>query len=257
MLALGLLGSPRKNGNTHYLLSTFLNALGKKGAAVQIMHVPDKQIHPCQGCTFCEKKGYCTQQDDDMSREIYPLLRRAEIIVAASPIYFYNVTSQLKALIDRSQALWSRRYKLGLSDPQAATRAGIMLAVGATKGKNLFSGTHLTARYFFDAVSANFTGELGYRRVEKPGDLQKVEEVTGQVQELADQLDPLFAREKILFLCQGNTCRSKMAAAFVRQLAGNRFEAASAGSRPATAVNTIMEEAMAEKGLDLYLRFPR
>ena len=192
-----------------------------------------------------------------MTREIYPLLRRAEIIVPASPMYFYSVTSQLKALIDRSQALWSRRYRLKLADPLAGTRAGVMLSVGATRGKNLFEGTHLTAKYFFDALSANFVGEMGYRRVENPGDLEKLPDVAEEVRSEAAKLDFLFNREKILFLCVGNTCRSKIAAAFARHLAGDRIEASSAGSEPAAAVNPVMADAMAEKGLDMFLDTPR
>lgn len=257
MLALGLMGSPRKNGNSNFLLKTFMAELEKKGAKIELVNVPEKQINPCQGCVFCEKKGYCRQQDDDMVREIYPLLRRAEIVVPASPMYFYSVTAQLKALIDRSQALWSRRYRLKLTDPLAGTRAGVMLSVGATRGKNLFEGTHLTARYFFDAISANFTGEMGYRRVENPGDLEKLPDVLAEIRAEAARLDPLFNREKILFLCVGNTCRSKMAAAFARHLAGDRVEASSAGSNPAAAPNPVMIEAMAEKGLDMFLDNPQ
>ncbi|MEW6078301.1 MAG: NAD(P)H-dependent oxidoreductase [Thermodesulfobacteriota bacterium] len=257
MLALGLMGSPRKNGNTAFLLKSFMDELEKKGATIRMINVPEKNIKPCQGCIFCEQNGYCRMQDDDMSRELYPLLRRAEVIVAASPMYFYSVTSQLKALIDRSQALWSRRYRLKLADPRAATRAGVMLAVGATKGKNLFEGTHFTAKYFFDAVAANFSGEMGYRRVENPGDLRKLPAVPDEVKAEAAKLDPLFSRQKILFLCVENACRSKMAAAFAGHLAGARFETASAGSAPAGAANPVMVEAMAEKGIDLFLDSPR
>lgn len=257
MLALGLLGSPRKNGNSTFLLKTFMGELAKKGATTRLINVSEKNINPCQGCVFCEKKGYCRQQDDDMAREIYPLLRRAEIVVAASPMYFYSVTAQLKALIDRSQALWSRRYRLKLTDPLAGTRAGVMLSVGATKGKNLFEGTHLTAKYFFDALSANFTCEMGYRRVENPGDLAGLPDVPNEVREAAARLDPLFNRQKILFLCRENACRSKMAAAFTGHLAGDRFEVSSAGSSPAAAVNPVMADAMAEKGLDMFLGSPQ
>jgi multimeric flavodoxin WrbA/protein-tyrosine-phosphatase len=257
MLALGLLGSPRKNGNSSFLLKSFMEELESKGAVTRLIQVPELDIKPCQGCIFCEKNGYCRNQDDDMAREIYPLLRQAEIIVAASPMYFYNVTAQLKILIDRSQALWSRRYRLKLADPLAATRAGVMLSVGATKGKNLFEGTHWTARYFFDALSANFSCEMGYRRVENPGDLKKLPEVPAEVRAEAAKLDPLFNREKILFLCLENSCRSKMAAAFAGHLAGTRVEVLSAGSKPAAAADPVMREAMAEKGIDLFLDAPR
>ncbi|SRR6056297_315499 len=257
MLVLGLLGSPRKKGNTAYLLDRFLAEMESRGAAVHRVDVAEKNIRPCRGCIHCEKKGFCAQQDDDMSREMYGLLRRAEVVAAASPMYFYSAPAQLKALIDRTQTLWSRRYKLKLTDPQGATRAGIMLCVGATRGQRLFDGMRLTSKYFFDAIAAEFSGELGYRRVEHPGDLKQVASVTDDVKNLAAGLDHLFHREKILFLCRENACRSKMAAAFARQQAGDRVEALSAGSRPAQESNPEMEKAMAEIGLDMFLRTPR
>ena len=117
MLVLGLQGSPRKKGNTQYLLKSFLNEAENLGARTHIIEVAKKNITPCKGCGFCEKKGYCVIEDDDMKPEIYPLLRSTDVIVVATPIFFYSVTAQLKALIDRSQALWSRKYKLKLTDP--------------------------------------------------------------------------------------------------------------------------------------------
>jgi arsenate reductase (thioredoxin) len=257
MFILGLAGSPRKNGNSSFLLDTFLKELEDKGAVTHRINVPEKDILACQGCVFCEKKGYCRQEDDDMAKEIYALLRRADVIVAATPMYFYSAPAQLKALIDRTQALWSRRYRLKLADPLSKSRAGFMLSVGATKGQNLFTGIHLTARYFFDAVAAEFTGEMGYRRVENPGDLKKLPDVIADVKTEAAKLDPLFKREKILFLCRENACRSQMSAAFAQHLTGDRVEALCAGSEPAKAVNPLMVEAMAEKGLDMFQRFPR
>lgn len=256
MLALGLLGSPRKKGNTAFLLSSFMEKLESKGAKTQTIYVPGKNIVPCKGCGFCEKHGYCVTKDDDMAGELYSLLVEADIIVAATPIYFYNATAQLKGLIDRSQALWSRRYKLGLSDPQKKSRTGVMLAVGATRGKNLFEGIRLTSKYFFDAVSADFKGELAYRRVENPGDMEKHPDVLADVDNETRKLDVLFDRKKILFLCVENSCRSQMAESFAKHFAGDRIEALSAGSAPAKNINPVMEESMAEKKIDTYLRKP-
>ena len=53
-----------------------------------IVDVARKNIHPCRGCGFCEKKGFCVIDDVDMSKGIYSLLREAEIVVAASPVFF-------------------------------------------------------------------------------------------------------------------------------------------------------------------------
>ncbi len=256
MLALGLLGSPRKKGNTAFLLSSFLEKLEQKGVKTQTIYVPGKNIVPCKGCGFCEKHGYCVTNDDDMAGEIYRLLIEADIVISATPIYFYNATAQLKALIDRSQALWSRRYKLDLSDPQEKSRAGILLTLGATKGKNLFEGIRLTSKYFFDAISADFKGELSYRKIENPGDMQNHPHVLTDIENEVKKLEPLFNRKKILFLCVENSCRSQMAEAFAKHFAGDRVEAASAGSAPGAKINPVMEEAMAEKGIDMFLRKP-
>jgi protein-tyrosine-phosphatase len=186
----------------------------------------------------------------------YPLLRKADLVVLATPIYFYGPTAQLKAFIDRSQALWSRKYALGLEDPRRKWRKGFLLAVGATKGKNLFDGTNLTAKYFFDAVGAGFEGKLGYRKVEKMGDMGAHPTALAEASAKAKELSVSFLnRKKVLFVCRENACRSQMAAAFARQMAGDRFEVESAGNAPAEKVNPMMETVMAEKGIDMaYLK---
>jgi protein-tyrosine-phosphatase len=79
-------------------------------------------------------------------------------------------------------------------------------------------------------------------------------DVTASVKEL---LAPLLGRKKILFACRENACRSQMAAAFAQLLAGDKIEAASAGSEPAEKINLDMVKAMAEKGIDMGFRKTR
>jgi multimeric flavodoxin WrbA/protein-tyrosine-phosphatase len=257
MFVLGLQGSPRKKGNTSYLLSAFMSEAEKLGARTQVVEVDKKNIVPCKEYIVCEKKGFCPI-DDDMKHEIYPLLREADSIVIASPIFFYNVTAQLKALIDRSQTLWARKYKLKLSDPARNYRRGFLLSVGATKGKNLFEGIDLTVQYFFDAVGASFDGSLTYRRIEKIGDMKKHPTVHEEVKEAANKfLSPLLGRKKILFACRENACRSQMAAALTQYLAGDKIEASCAGSEPAEKINHDMVKVMQEKGIDMGFRLTR
>ncbi|ABW67792.1 NAD(P)H-dependent oxidoreductase [Desulfosudis oleivorans] len=257
MFALGLMGSPRKKGNSAYLLSAFLKALEAKGAVTHTVVVAEKEVLPCIGCTYCEKHGRCFQQTDDMAKEMYGLFRRADIVVAATPMYFYSAPAQLKMVIDRTQTLWSRNYRLNLRDPRAGSRAGFMLSLGATKGKNLFEGINLTARYFFDAVSAEFTGWLGYRRIENPGDMEKQEGLAADIAAEVSKLDALFARKKMVFVGTDNTCTSRMAEAFAMAMAGDRVEAMSAGMSPAEKIDPEMEAAMAEKGVDMAFGRPR
>jgi multimeric flavodoxin WrbA/protein-tyrosine-phosphatase len=256
MFVLGLQGSPREGSNTDILLSTFLERAKKLGAGTEKIDIAGKKIEPCRECGTCERKGFCII--DDEMQDIYPLLRKADLVIMATPIFFYGATAQMKALIDRSQALWSRTYVYNLKDPGRKWRKGFLLAVGATKGKNLFEGVNLTAKYFFDAVGASFNGTLGYREIEASGSIEKHPTALKEVEEKAGELvSPFLKRKNILFICRENACRSQMAGAFLRYNAGDRYDVETAGSEPADAINPTMVEAMKEKGIDMKYIRPR
>ena len=198
MMVLGLQGSPREKGNTAFLLSAFMSEAKKLGAQTHVIEVAKKKIIPCREYTVCSKKGFCPI-DDDMKNEIYPMLREADVIVAATPIFFYHATAQLKALIDRCQVFWARKYLLKLNDPGQKSRRGFLLALGASKGENLFDGVHLTAKYFFDAVGVSYYGSLTYRRISDPGDMEKHPTVLKDVKKAVSALlQPFLGKKKIL-----------------------------------------------------------
>jgi multimeric flavodoxin WrbA len=103
---------------------------------------------------------------------IYEALERSDRVVMAAPIYFYNVPAQAKAVIDRTQALWSRKYLQGETGGQPVVkpdRQGFFIGVGATRGKRLFEGTLYTIRYFFDAIDVEYAGTLTYGEVDEKG----------------------------------------------------------------------------------------
>jgi arsenate reductase len=257
MFVLGLMGSPQAHGNTELLLTAFLEGAEREGATALKVTMAAKYIMPCQGCQFCSQKGFCRVIDDDM-REIYYLLRRADEVVLATPIFFYGPTAQLKAVIDRSQALWARRYVMKLTDPKAPTRQGFLLALGATKGKELFTGTNLTAKYFFDAVAARYEGFLGFRQIEGPEAITRHPSALAEARAKgAEFVRARAGRRRALFLCRENAGRSQMAEAFLQYYGGELFEVQSAGDQPAAEINSLAVEAMAEKGIDLAFRKPR
>jgi multimeric flavodoxin WrbA len=257
MLILGLQGSPRKKGNTRYLLETFMQSAAKRGAHTEIVDVTRKDIIACKELVVCEKKGYCPIEDDVL-KEIYPLLRRAEIVVLASPIFFYNMTAQLKAVVDRCQTFWARKYRFKLADPAKSMRRGFVLSVAATRGKNLFEGLLLSAKYFFDAIDARYEGSLTYRGIEGPGDMAGHPGAVEEIDRTVDQLmAPFKNRTPVLFAGHDNACRSQMAAAFAQSLAGDRLDALSAGGRPAEKVNPDMAKTMQELKIDMAYRRPQ
>lgn len=257
MLILGLQGSPRRKGNTRYLLDTFMQSAAKRGARTQIIDVTRKDIIACKELVVCEKKGYCPLEDDVL-REIYPLVREAELVVLASPIFFYNMTAQLKAVVDRCQTFWARKYRFKLTDPAKPMRAGFVLSVGASKGKNLFEGFLLSAKYFFDAIDARFEGSLTYRGIEGPRDMASKPGAAEEIdQTVANLLEPFMNRKPVLFACRENACRSQIAAAFAQYLAGDRLEVINGGSQPAEKVNPDMVQVMQEKNIDMAYRSPK
>ncbi|MCK4722818.1 MAG: flavodoxin family protein, partial [Dehalococcoidia bacterium] len=79
---------------------------------------------------------------------------------------------QVKALIDRCQALWARRYVLKQGPPDSG-RKGAFIAVGATRGEKLFDGSILTVKYFFQAIGVEYVDELLVWGVDKKGEIKK------------------------------------------------------------------------------------
>lgn len=171
MKVLGIFGSPREGGNSDLLLDKVLEGAGSAGAEIEKVYVRKLNISGCQECGGCDKTGECVISDDMDS--IYPFLWEADIVVLSSPIFFYGITSQAKALIDRSQALWSKRMLEKSPDQrkQYDHGRGYFIAVGATKGKNLFEGVQLTAKYFFDALDKSYEEGLFFRAVEGKGSI--------------------------------------------------------------------------------------
>jgi multimeric flavodoxin WrbA len=166
-----MFGSPRKGGNTDILLEEFLRGCEEAGGTCERIRLSRLQVGGCMGCGGCEKTGHCVVEDD--MQAVYGALERSDRVVLSAPVYFYNVPAQAKAVIDRAQALWTRKYLLrSESEPGRRSRPerrGFFISVGATRGKRLFDGTLQTIRYFFDAIDAEFAGSLLYGQVDERG----------------------------------------------------------------------------------------
>jgi multimeric flavodoxin WrbA len=188
MKVLGIFGSPRRGGNTDILLEEALKGAEQGGAEAERLHLTDFTITPCRECHGCDQTGECVILDD--MQKIYPKLLEADIIILASPIFFYGITAWAKALVDRCQALWARKYlvKNPSLGKEGKKRKGFLIAVGATKGQRVFEGAILTAKYFFDVVNAKYVGELVFREVDAKGDILRHPEALQQAFEVGRKL---------------------------------------------------------------------
>ncbi len=185
MKILGIWGSPRKGGNSEILLQAFLDGAAEVGGEVERLALRELKITPCLEIYHCFKDGTCPIKDDMLP--LYDKLLAADVVALASPIFFYGVSAQAKAFIDRTQALWSRRYVLKRDFP-GPERQGVLLCTGATHGRLLFVGARLTAKYFFDAINVTYAAEILVRGVDEKGAILGRPEVLEQARLLGRRL---------------------------------------------------------------------
>ena len=101
-----LSGSPRKGGNSDILCDRFAQGAIDSGNEVEKIRVAEKKIAPCSGCYFCKNSGGRCALNDDMG-EILQKIIDCDVLVLSSPVYFYSICAQLKAVIDRTVARWT------------------------------------------------------------------------------------------------------------------------------------------------------
>lgn len=94
-----LQGSPNKKGSTHILAEEFSRGAREAGHSVQRFDLTDLQVNPCTGCIACGYEGPCVQKDDN--EKIRTAVLGADMIVFATPLYYYGMSAQLKTVIDR------------------------------------------------------------------------------------------------------------------------------------------------------------
>jgi multimeric flavodoxin WrbA len=96
---LGVIGSPRKNGNTHILVSRILAGAEKMGATTETLFLNDLNIRECDGCHICWKGKHCSKKDD--MHQVYPKIIKSDVIIFGTPVYWYGPTALMKCFIDR------------------------------------------------------------------------------------------------------------------------------------------------------------
>ncbi|MGI6465107.1 MAG: flavodoxin family protein [Methanobacterium sp.] len=120
---IGIIGSPRKGGNTEIYVKKALESAQNAGAETEIINLATAEIEPCTACDICKSTGECAIYDDMV--EIGKKLQEAHGVIIASPVYFGSVTAQTKIFIDRSRPL---RIDFKLKDKVAGA-----ISVGASR----------------------------------------------------------------------------------------------------------------------------
>jgi multimeric flavodoxin WrbA len=157
MRILGIVGSPRKNGNTEILMNEALKVAREAGCETEVFLMSGKQVAPCDACGACFDVGSCVVKDD--MQELYQMMERADGIIIGSPVYFGTVSAQTKAIMDRMFALLRQRT---LKDKIAGALV-VTRRVGAIQARSLL--------YSFCIAQGMVVagGAIGYGR--EPGDV--------------------------------------------------------------------------------------
>ena len=158
MKILGLSCSPRKSGNTSIIMGEALNGAEKEGAETELFSVSGKEIRPCDGCSACFKKGECHIKDD--MQTVYGKLIEADGIIFGTPIYYYGMTAQAKAVIDRTFAMSRPEKRLANKVGGVVTVAGSLGLIDAVKDLYFFITIQRMLPANFVAAYATGKGDI-------------------------------------------------------------------------------------------------
>jgi FMN-dependent NADH-azoreductase len=179
MNVIAISASPHKGGNSETLLDQVISGLETGNASVEKIRTQEINVLPCSGCRACEKEGKCCITDD--FQVLYDKLIDCDGVVFASPLFFMNVPARGKAMIDRCQAFWVAKHRLGIDLFGKRKRFGILVSCSGAGygpgGSNIFRGIEDTITYVFDALGVEKLESLLFRRLDAPEDIYKKPEV--------------------------------------------------------------------------------
>lgn len=156
-----LSGSPRRNGNTDRLVASFVNG-AKERNSVEVITVCDHDIAPCIGCNTCfAREGNKCFRNDGMTY-VYQMLSEADTVIMASPVYFYGISAQLKAVIDRLHTPMRNSFHI--------KQLGLIL-VGAAELPELFDSIIRQYEMILNFFSIDDAGKVLVRGAREKGDV--------------------------------------------------------------------------------------
>lgn len=162
-----LIGSNRRNGNTDLLAKAFAEGASKNNI-VEFVSVADYKVNPCIGCNSCfTREGNKCFQNDDMPK-IYEKLRNADMVVLASPVYFYGISAQLKSIVDRLHTPMRNEFKI---------KKLALILVGAATLPELFDSIKIQYQLVLNFFKLEDVGMILVSGAKDKGDVRESEAI--------------------------------------------------------------------------------
>lgn len=200
MKVLGISGSRRKHGNTYTLVQEALIPFKEKNIETDLISLGDYSIKGCNGCEGCRDSYRCVVQDD--MQKIYPKLLESDALILGSPTYFYNVTSDMKAFIDRCYCFEvfdqdDRSVWMGLNEILGGKYA-VVIAVCEQNREEDMGFTVPSMIKPLEALGYRVTGTVKTLHLFSAGEALKDEQAKKEAREAGEKLlKTLQLREKI------------------------------------------------------------
>jgi multimeric flavodoxin WrbA len=188
MKIIGIVCSPRKDGNTEILVREALRGAQEREATIELLKLYELNIAPCDGCQLCKKWGECKIKDD--MQQVYKKLLSADGIIIGSPVYFWSVSAQAKIFMDRTYAL---RYP----DHKLRGKIAGAIVVGSHKGHTMALST-LNCFFLHHEMIVAGLGVAGYAF--EAGDIKKDERALRESKELGKRICELNKRGSIPYI---------------------------------------------------------
>ncbi|KKH46514.1 flavodoxin family protein [Methanosarcina sp. 1.H.A.2.2] len=182
MKVLGLIGSPRVDGNTTKLVNAILEGAAENGAEVRAYNLSKLDINPCEGCTNCRTEGKCVI-DDDM-QQLYEEVQAADAVVLGSPLYMWEITAQTKLFVDRLVALLNPDLSSRLKVPKKLVLAYTQGAPDPDAFKHYFA--HLEGLFSF--MNFDVKGSIVAAGTYTPEDILQQPEILAQAKEIGKNM---------------------------------------------------------------------
>lgn len=170
MKVLGILGSPRRGGNSEILLDKALEGARSSAQQAEKIILNELKFLACQECGGCDRSGKCIIEDD--MQAVYKKLDQAGAIILASPIFFGSLSAQTKAMIDRYQCRWVAKEVLGQKGPEQRKKGLLILVSGANREK-FFKNAEGIVKNFFAVLNVEFSGNLYCSNVDEKARILK------------------------------------------------------------------------------------
>ena len=187
MKLVAIAGSPRKNGNSTALMRHAVEGAQERGATAEVLAARDLQVAGCVACESCKRSAdaVCVQKDD--MHAVYAAIRGCDALLLASPVYFYGLTAQIKAIVDRCYALMPFEGVPAGEQPVPRIAPGKPLYVITTQADTpVFFGLQVysTIAYGMSWLGMKPAGELVATGLQDSGDWQTRDDLIAAAREL-------------------------------------------------------------------------